>query len=362
MFYQKIIRPILFLFDAEKVHNFTLKSLQILNNNFLYNIASRVTRVDSDRIKQQIWGLDFVTPIGLTAGMDKQATAVNAWPAFGFGWVQIGSMTNLAQTGNAKPRLWRLPKDKGIVVYYGIPNPGAVAMVDKLKKQSTKKRCLWSISIAKSTKVPMENAAQDYGMAFEFLHTYGDIITINLSCPNVKDFTGLQRKEVLEPILNNITSLNRYHKPIWLKIGPDLNNTQLDDLIYLVKKYKIDAIVACNLSKKREKLNLRSKNQNKPGGVSGKAIAEKTNKIISYLYKHSEGQYKIIGVGGIFNAQDAYDKIKAGANLLQIATGFIYGGPLSIHSINKGLDRYLKQDNYNHISEAVGIDADKYSL
>lgn len=362
MLYQKIIRPILFLFDAEKVHHFTLNYLKLLNNNFLYNLVSRVTKVDSPRIKQQIWGLNFDTPIGLTAGMDKHATAPNSWSAFGFGWVQIGSMTNLAQPGNDKPRLWRLPKDKGIVVYYGIPNPGAPAMAEKLSKQANNKKKLWSISIAKSTRTPMEQAAEDYGMAFEFLHGFGDIITINLSCPNVKDFTGLQKKEILEPILNNVTSLNKDNKPIWLKIGPDLNQPELDDIIYLVKKYKVEAIVATNLSKRRDNLQLQSKHQDKPGGVSGKAIAEMSNKIISYLYKNSEGQYKIVGVGGIFNADDAYTKIKAGADLLQIATGFIYGGPLSIHAINKGLDNHLKQDNFSNISEAVGIEADKYTL
>ncbi|MBT4849741.1 quinone-dependent dihydroorotate dehydrogenase [Candidatus Parcubacteria bacterium] len=362
MLYQKIIRPILFLFDAEKVHSFTIKYLKILNYSFFYNIVNRITRVDSLRLKQQIWGLDFKTPIGLAAGMDKHAAVPNAWPAFGFGWVQIGSITNLEQPGNPKPRLWRLPKDRGIVVYYGIPNPGAAAMVDKIKQQGKNKKTLWSVSIAKSTRAPMEGAAEDYGMAFEFLNGLGDIITINLSCPNVKDFTGLQKKEILEPILNNIASLNKYNQPIWLKIGPDLNTAELDDIIYLAKKYKVAAIVACNLSKKRDHLNLKSKNRDKQGGVSGKSIALQSNKIISYLYKNGENKYKIVGVGGIFDATDAYDKIKAGADLLQIATGFIYGGPMSIHAINKGLDKHLKQDNFGHISKAVGIEADKYAL
>lgn len=362
MFYQKIIRPILFCFDPEKVHNFTLKLLSLLDkSSFLNNLVFKSKNFTSPRIKQKIWGLYWRTPIGLTAGMDKSATCPSAWSAFDFGWAQIGSVTHLAQNGNPKPRLWRLPKDKGLVVYYGLSNKGAQAVANKLSKTKNT-RGLLSVSIAKSSKIPMTEAADDYAKSFKILEPYGNIITLNLSCPNVENFTGLQEKSTLEPILQKITELNKNKKPIWLKISYDLNKQQLDDIIDLAKQYKIAAIVAVNLAKNKTNFNLKSKFKNKPGGISNPQIAQGSNKIISYLYKNSANKFKIVGVGGIFSGQDAYDKIKAGASLLQIATGFIYNGPTSIKKINQGLDKLLAKDNFNHISQAVGIEADKYNI
>lgn len=362
MFYQKIIRPILFLFDPEKVHSFTLQLLSILDKSrFLNNLLFKTKNFTSPRIKQKIWNLYFRTPIGLAAGMDKNAICPTAWSAFDFGWAQIGSITAKAQPGNPKPRLWRLPKDKGLVVYYGLSNNGAKTVAKKLSKIK-KNRGLLSISIAKTNNIAMTEAAADYAEAFKILEQHGDIITLNLSCPNVENFTGLQRKETLEPILQKITSLNKNNKPLWLKISYDLNKKQLDDIIYLAKQYNIAAIVATNLAKDKSNLNLKSKFKNKPGGISGSHIAQHSNAVISYLYKNSANKFKIIGVGGIFSGSDAYDKIKAGASLLQIATGFIYGGPGSIKKINKNLDKLLIKNNFKHISQVVGIEADKYNL
>jgi dihydroorotate dehydrogenase len=362
MLYKKIIRPILFRFGPEKVHNFTIKLLSIIDkSHFLNNLFFKTKNFTSPRIKQKIWGLYWRTPIGLTAGMDKSATCPTAWSAFDFGWAQIGSVTHLAQPGNPKPRLWRLPQDNGLVVYYGLSNKGAQAVAHKLNKIKNK-RGLLSISIAKTSKVAMTDAADDYAEAFKILEAHGNIITLNLSCPNVEDFSALQKRDTLEPILQKITKLNYNKKPIWLKISYDLSKQQLDDIISLAKQYNIAAIVATNLAKDKSNLNLKSKYKNKPGGVSGQVISEHANKVISYLYKNCENKFKIIGVGGIFSGQDAYDKIKAGASLLQIATGFIYNGPNSIKQINKQLDKLLQKNNFDHISKAVGIEADKYNL
>lgn len=360
MIYKKIIRPILFLTPAEFAHDLALFYLSIYNKiNFLNNILFKVLGTTTPRLRQKMFGLYFRTPIGLSAGMDKNIKAPRAWSSFGFGWCQLGSITYDKQPGNPKPRLWRLKEDKGLVINYGLANCGAKQAV-KILSKTKKSRGLWSISIAKTSSVPLEDAANDYAKSFELLEKYGDIITINLSCPNVKDFGGLQKPHLLEPILQKITSLNKRHKPIWIKIGIDLNKEQLDKIIELVKKYKIDAIVATNLSKDRTKINLKSNNQNKPGSVSGKPIVDRSNQIIAYLYRQSENKFKIIGVGGIFDAHDAYAKIKAGASLVQIATGFIYGGPTSIKNINLGLDRLLAKDGYKHISQAVGIADNKY--
>lgn len=365
MFYEKIIRPILFLFPPETIHNLTFSILSIFNKNkTLHKLLFKICNFSSPRLKQKIFGLDFVNPIGLTEGLDKNAKLAATWPAFNFAWANLGSVTFEAQSGNAKPRLWRLPKDKALLVYYGLANLGAQKIVNKLQQDKNRfpQHGLWSISIAKTNTVALEEAAEDYAKTFELIRNIADIITINLSCPNVKNFTGLQTPELLEPILKKITSLNTTHKPLWLKIGNDLNQKQLDEIIFLVKKYNIDAIVATNLAKDKSQLHLSSADKDKPGGVSGLPIAQKANKIISYLYQNSENKYKIVGVGGVFSGIDAYAKIKAGANLVQVGTGFIYGGPLSIKKITQQLDALLLKDNFTHISQAIGLDAEKYSL
>lgn len=365
MFYKKIIRPILFLFNPEFIHNLTFSLLSVFNKFYLLNkLLFKYANYTSPRLKQKIFGLYFRNPIGLTAGLDKNAKLPLVWGAFDFAWAQIGSVTRHAQPGNPKPRLWRLVKDQGLIVYYGLSNIGAEAIAEKLITAQTrfKKRGLWSISIAKTNDVPLENAAEDYAESFKILEPHAEIITINLSCPNVKNFCGLQESSLLEPILAKITEINQNKKPLWLKIGNDLNTQELDSIISLVKKYKIDAIVATNLAKNRDKLNLQSAHQDKPGGVSGKQIALKANQIISHLYKNSENKYKIIGVGGVFSGLDAYDKIKAGADLVQIGTGFIYGGPLIVKKINQELDKLIQKDSFKHISQAIGQEANNYNM
>lgn len=362
MIWVKIIRPILFRLDAEFVHDLALFYIGIYNKNkFLNQALFKALNYTSPRLKQKHFGLYFRTPIGLAAGMDKNASGANAWSSFDFGWCQLGSITAKEQLGNPRPRLWRLPKDKAILVNYGLSNLGADKIYKKLS-QLKKIRGLWSISIAKSNDVPLEQAAEDYAQSFMKLKSLADIITINLSCPNVKNFTGLQNKELLEPILAKITALNKQQKPLWLKIGHELNKQQLDDIIYLVKKYQIQAIIAANLAKDKSQLNLQSKYKNKPGSVSGKPISYHVNQTIAYLYKNSEEKFIIVGTGGIFDGEDAFTKIKAGASLLQTATGYIYGGPQSIKKINKELDKLLIKGKFSHISQAVGTEANKYSL
>jgi dihydroorotate dehydrogenase len=354
-----MVRPILFLIDPEKIHNFTLWGLSFFSKSKTLNkILKSALDYTSPVLSQKLFSLYFKNPIGLAAGLDKNGQAINTWSAMGFSWAEIGSITYQEQSGNPKPRLWRLPQDKGLVVYYGLCNKGAKKIVEQLKKKTG----IISASIAKSNAVAMEQAADDYQASFDLLSEYADIITINLSCPNVKNFSGLQSKILLEPILDRVQSINIQQKPIWLKIGQDLLKEEIDDIIYLAKKYQISAIIACNLAKERSVLNLKSKHKDKPGGVSGQALTDRVDKIIAYLYKNSEGKYKIIGTGGVFSGYDAYKKIKAGANLVQLITGLIYNGPKAINIINKQLENLLKQDNFKNISEAVGIESDQYIL
>lgn len=365
MLYQRIIKPILFKFDAEMVHDFTLGILSLLNksqklNNWIFHHLN----YSSERLRQKLFGLYFRTPIGLAAGMDKKAAAPLLWSAFDFGWAELGSFTNQAHQGNARPRLWRLVKEQGIIVHSGLPNEGADFIAAKLKREKKRypKRGLWGISIAKSPRLSLDEAPADFAQSFIKLSPLADMITINLSCPNVEDFAGLQNPVRLEGILQKITSINNQAKPIFIKVGNDLDETTLNSITDLVKKYKITGIIAANLSKKRDNFKLAPKHQDKPGGISGRLIADRANKIIAHLYKRSEGKYIVIGCGGIFNGADAFGKIKAGASLLQLVTGFIYGGPYSIKNINKELDQLLIQNNFKHLSQAVGIEANKYNL
>lgn len=363
--YKKIIRPILFLIDPETAHILTFKSLKIFNQfNFLNKILAKFFYFEDSILKQKIFGLNFDNPVGLAAGMDKKADLTLTWSAFGFSFAEIGSITKEAQAGNPRPRLWRLPEDKALLIYYGLSNLGAQNTAKKLQKaqQRFKRKNILALSIAKSNKVAMEDAAEDYAASFQILEEYADFISINLSCPNVKDFCGLQKKELLEPILEKITNINIHHKPLCLKIGNQLKKNELDDIIFLVKKYQLNGVIATNLAKDKSQFNLKSKNKGQAGALSGKPIADNSNETIAYLYKNSENKFKIIGVGGIFDSQDAYDKIKAGASLVQIATGFIYNGPKSVQQINQGLVKLLQKDKFTHLSQAIGTEANNYHL
>ena len=364
-FYEKIIRPILFLLDPETAHIFTFKMLAIFDRvAFLNKLLASFFNFSDPSLKQKVFGLNFENPIGLAAGMDKKADLTLTWSAFNFGFAECGSITYQPQPGNARPRLWRLPQDKAILVHHGLGNLGAQASAKKLAqaKNRFKRNNILSLSIAKSNEVSMEEAAEDYTKSFQLLAEYADFITINLSCPNVKNFCGLQNKTLLEPILIKITNINTHQKPLCLKIGNDLTKNELDDIIFLVKKYNLAGIIATNSAKDRSRFNFKSKNKDKPGGVSGKPIAQRANEIIAYLYKHSENKFKIIGLGGVFTDTDAYKKIKAGATLVQLATGFIYGGPASIKNINQELVKLLQADKLTHINQAIGLEANNYHL
>lgn len=363
--YEKIIRPILFLLDPETAHIFTFRVLAIFDRiYFLNKLLTKFFSFSDASLKQKVFGLNFENPIGLAAGLDKKVDLTLTWSAFNFSFAEIGSITYQPQTGNARPRLWRLPQDKALLVYYGLSNLGAQNSAKKIIQANSrfKRHNILAISIAKSNDVTMEEAAEDYAKSFEILEEYADFVTINLSCPNVKNFCGLQKKELLEPILAKITSLNTHQKPLCLKIGNDLTKNELDDIIFLVKKYNLAGVIATNLAKDKSRFSLKSTNQDKPGGLSGQPIAKRANEIIAYLYKNSENKFKIIGLGGVFTGADAYQKIKAGATLVQVATGFIYGGPASIKNINQDLAKLLQANQFTHINQAIGLEANNYHL
>ena len=334
--YKKIIRPILFLFDTEKVHNFTFLFFKIiLNLPFIGYIVRKIYSVENKKLHKKIFGLEFKNPVGLAAGFDKNAKLFNELTCFGFGFIEVGTVTPKAQNGNPKKRLFRLVDDEGVINRMGFNNDGMSKITARLKKN---KNVLIGGNIGKNKSTPNNQAVNDYLLCFNYLHDFVDYFVVNVSSPNTPNLRELQNKEPLIEILKSIKAENLTKskpKPILLKISPDLSKSNISDIVELVLSLKIDGIIATNTTIQRN--NLKSKNMNESGGLSGKPILERSNEVIRYISEKSKGSIPIIGVGGIHSAQDAIDKINAGADLVQIYTGFIYEGPSLIRSINKAL-------------------------
>ncbi|MFA7245371.1 MAG: quinone-dependent dihydroorotate dehydrogenase [Candidatus Magasanikbacteria bacterium] len=352
MLYKKIIRPILFKTDPEKIHHLVIHMLKVVSSfSPFYNIIKKFLFVDDPRLHVKIGNLELKNPVGLSAGFDKNITAPLAYPMLGFGFVELGSITNSAQPGNPKPRLWRLPKDNGLIVYYGLSNCGSVEAAKRIKEKLQKRDIPYGISIAVTTGLEGKEMADDYVRSFLDLYELADYITLNVSCPNVAKCDVFAQVSFIEELLlkiMNIVKERKINKDIFIKIGPDMSYEDLDKVIDLCLKYEITGIVATNLIKNRswvKKFKSSAEQLNHPGGISGKHLQDRSNKIISHIRERAHDKLKIIGVGGIFTAEDAYQKLQAGADALQMITGFIYGGPLTIRKINKGLLKILDGGN-----------------
>ena len=334
--YKKIILPILFLFDPEKVHNFTFLFFKIsLNLPFIGFIIRKIYSVENKKLHKKIFGLKFNNPVGLAAGFDKNAKLYNELNCFGFGFIEIGTVTPEPQKGNPKKRLFRLVDDKGIINRMGFNNDGMHKITTRLKKN---KNVLIGGNIGKNKSTPNNQAVNDYLLCFNYLHDFVDYFVVNVSSPNTPNLRELQNKDPLIDILKSLKDENikkQKPKPILLKISPDLSKNNLSDIVDIVLSLKIDGIIATNTTIQRN--SLKSKNMNESGGLSGKPISERSNEVIRYISEKAKGSIPIIGAGGIHSAQDAIDKINAGADLVQIYTGFIYEGPSLVKSINKAL-------------------------
>ena len=334
--YKAIIRPILFCFDPEKVHHFTFSLIR----NFsklpgFKSLFKKMYLVEDQKLERELFGLKFKNPVGLAAGFDKDAKLYNELSNFGFGFIEIGTVTPKPQDGNPKKRLFRLKEDTAIINRMGFNNGGVVDTVERLKKN---KGVLIGGNIGKNKITPNENAVEDYKICFEALFDYVDYFVVNVSSPNTPNLRALQDKEPLTNLLKALQVLNFQKpktKPILLKIAPDLTDEQLLDIIEIVATTKIDGVISTNTTISRT--GLKSENKSEMGGLSGKPLTNRSTEVIRFLAEKSNKAFPIIGVGGIHSAEDALEKLEAGADLLQLYTGFIYEGPKLIRDINKAL-------------------------
>ncbi len=333
--YKSILRPILFAFKPEKAHKIIFSFLKIANRLPLCKSFFKMIYAPKD-LSVNLFGLNFPNPLGLAAGLDKEAEAFDMFGAMGFGFVEIGTLTPKAQAGNPKPRLFRLVNDKALINRMGFNNSGVEAAVKRLRKKKTS--VIIGGNIGKNKVTPNDIAYKDYLLCFNALYDMVDYFAVNLSSPNTPNLRELQEKKALEKILSELIKANKAKpkpKPILLKIAPDLTNGQLDDIIETVTKLKIDGIIATNTTIKRENISIGEKEIETlgAGGLSGKPLTERSTEIIKYLSKNTNGQIPIIASGGVMTPQDAATKLKAGASLVQVYTGFIYEGPGLIKKI-----------------------------
>ena len=333
--YKLLIRPILFLFDPEKVHEFIFFSIKsIFRIPFVEFFIKKFFTKEDLLLERNLWGIKFKNPIGLAAGFDKDADLFNELSSFGFGFIEIGTLTPLPQKGNPKKRLFRIKAENGIINRMGFNNKGVDSAIKRLK---TKNKIIIGGNIGKNKNTPNEKAVEDYKYCFNSLFPYVDYFAVNVSSPNTPELRKLQDKKPLEKILVSLIKLNSQknkRKPILLKISPDLNKNQLSDIIDLIINLKLDGIIATNTTIDRSKINSDNALKNEKGGLSGKPLYDRSNDVIKFISNKSKNKFPIIGVGGIHSPKDAINKIKAGATLVQIYTGFIYEGPSLIKKIN----------------------------
>ena len=331
--YKLLIRPLLFLFDPEKVHYFTFSLIRFFNKIGFGSIFKAIYEVKDARLEREVFGIKFKNPVGLAAGFDKDAKLYQELSNFGFGFIEIGTLTPVGQEGNPKKRLFRLKEDNAIINRMGFNNGGVLEAVERLKQNNG---VLIGGNIGKNKVTQNEDAVNDYEICFEALFPYVDYFVVNVSSPNTPNLRALQEKEPLKKLLqtlenNKLQTTN--HKPILLKIAPDLTDEQLLDIIEIVNETKIAGVIATNTTLSRE--GLQSENKAEMGGLSGKPLTKRSTEVIRFLSEKSNKSFPIIGVGGIHSAADAIEKLEAGASLVQLYTGFIYEGPQLVKDINK---------------------------
>ncbi|MBN8697123.1 MAG: quinone-dependent dihydroorotate dehydrogenase [Bacteroidetes bacterium] len=341
--YKLLIKPIFFLFQPETIHHIVFKTIKFFSAIPGVSAITRACYVVNDkRLERKLFGLTFPNPVGLAAGFDKDAKLYEELGNYGFGFIEIGTLTPKAQPGNEKPRMFRLPEDEAVINRMGFNNGGVAEAVERLKNRSS--NLIIGGNIGKNKVTPNEEAISDYEKCFEALFDYVDYFVVNVSSPNTPNLRALQDKEPLTALLKHVKMLNakkQHPKPILLKIAPDLTNEQLDDIVDIVNETKIDGLIATNTTISRDGLKTPKERIDAigAGGLSGKPLTKRSTEVVKYLADRSKGAFPIIAVGGIHTGADAIEKLKAGASLVQIYTGFIYEGPGIVKRINKEILR-----------------------
>jgi dihydroorotate dehydrogenase len=339
--YKSLLRPLLFKLDPEKVHYLTTDALQtVYKLPLAKTISNSMFGVQNPKLERELFGLKFPNPVGLAAGFDKDAKLIDELGNLGFGFIEIGTLTPKGQEGNPKPRLFRLPEDQAIINRMGFNNEGVDAAVARLRARKSK--VIVGGNIGKNKVTPNEDALNDYLYCFKALYDVVDYFVVNVSSPNTPDLRALQEKEPLQQLLLALQEQNNKMpkpKPLLLKIAPDLNDAQLNDIIEIAQEANLSGIIATNTTISRDGLHASGQKVQEigAGGLSGKPLTQRSTEIIRYLRQHLPQTIKLIGVGGIMTAEDALEKLDAGADLVQLYTGFIYEGPSLISQINKKL-------------------------
>jgi dihydroorotate dehydrogenase len=360
--YESLLKPILFLFNPEFMHDSFVLIGETLGRTAPGRAIVRAScHYENPALETKIAGIDFKNPIGLAAGFDKDARLTKIIPEVGFGFMEVGSVTQFPYGGNPGARLVRLPDDHSIIVYYGLKNIGAEAIQRKLAGLLPF-RIPVGLNIAKTNRADIkgEKSVEDYVMTYRILADHFAYATINVSCPNAQDGCLFQDPRLLDDLLAAFSKEKKV-SPIFLKISNDLSVSEVDEILAVVGKYSfVDGFVVGNLAKRRDGLQLKSSperlNLIPKGGISGTPIKDLSTGLIRHIRQKTNGKYILIGLGGVFTAEDAYEKIRAGASLVEIVTGLIYGGPTIVKNINRGLIELLARDGYRHVSEAVGTE------
>ncbi|MFO1488921.1 MAG: quinone-dependent dihydroorotate dehydrogenase [Verrucomicrobiota bacterium] len=358
--YRRLLRPALFTQQAEQIHERTMHALGFVSrHSFLCDAMESF--LGADPLPTEVFGLKFPNPVGLAAGMDKHAAAVPAWAAMGFGFTELGAATWHAQPGNPQPRVFRAIPEEAIINRMGFNNSGAEAIAEKLAQWRAAKR--WprhpvGINLGKSKITPLEKAAEDYASSFRVLKPYLDFFVVNVSSPNTPNLRQLQDKSALDEIFAAIQSQNSEGRPVLVKVAPDLTFDAMDEILELVGPRKIAGIVATNttISRPASDNPAVQKVYAETGGLSGKPVRARSTEVVRHLYRQTKGALPIIGVGGIFSAADAWEKIAAGASLVQVYTGLVYEGPGINRTIVSGLLARLEAAGFSSLREAVGCE------
>ena len=362
--YRYGVRPLLFSLDPEAAHHLAIASCrQISESQILQKIAKSTLYYSDSRLTQTLWNLKFVNPVGLAAGFDKNAEAIGAWENLGFGFAEVGTITAKGQSGNPQPRLFRLPSDRAVLNRMGFNNRGAAATAADLQNylHTHKLNIPLGINLGKSKVTEIADAKFDYAESLRSLYDFGDYFVVNVSSPNTPNLRDLQATEQLSGILAELKPINTANKPLLVKIAPDLNDVDIIEVVKASQVYGVAGIIATNTTISRQNLTTTHLSiTGKPvteeaGGISGQPVRDRSLAVINLIWQTTNGTLPIVGVGGIFTADDAWQKITAGAAIVQVYTGLIYEGPLIVKQILQGLSAKLEAHGLDNIQQAIGM-------